>query len=100
MKIKRFHYYFKLYLTTLFIFASYFLVQKYNNPVEWTISEWLINYQGGFTRRGLIGDIIYKLNKSLNFTFRELILVLQILSYLIYYSLIYSYIKNLKINHL
>ena len=100
MKINRFHYYFKFYLFTLFIFASYFLFQKYNNPVEWTISEWLINYQGGFTRRGLIGEIIYQSNKSLNFTFRELILILQILSYFIYYSLIYSYIKNLKINHL
>jgi hypothetical protein len=24
---------------------------------QWLIGDWLINYQGGFTRRGLIGEI-------------------------------------------
>ena len=28
---------------------------------SWGISEWLINYQGGFVRRGLAGEIIYRL---------------------------------------
>ncbi len=27
----------------------------------WPISEWLINYQGGFVRRGLIGEVLYQL---------------------------------------
>ena len=26
---------------------------------SWTIGEWLINYQGGFIRRGLLGEGIY-----------------------------------------
>lgn len=25
----------------------------------WQVSEWLINYQGGFVRRGLTGDILF-----------------------------------------
>jgi len=29
---------------------------------SWGISEFLINYQGGFVRRGLIGEIVYKLH--------------------------------------
>ena len=28
---------------------------------SWTIGEWLINYQGGFVRRGLLGEGIYLL---------------------------------------
>lgn len=28
---------------------------------SWGISEWLINYQGGFVRRGLAGEILYRL---------------------------------------
>lgn len=28
----------------------------------WGITEWLINYQGGFVRRGLRGEIVYQLN--------------------------------------
>src|SRR6266446_6911984 len=30
----------------------------------WQISEWLINYQGGFVRRGLPGEIILALSKQ------------------------------------
>lgn len=28
----------------------------------WPMSEWLINYQGGFVRRGLIGEVLFQLN--------------------------------------
>ena len=50
MKNLNFNFYLKIYLITLLIFAIFFFIQKYNNLVEWTISEWLINYQGGFTK--------------------------------------------------
>ncbi len=95
-----FNYYFKIYLISLFFFAIFFLFQKYNNNVEWTISEWLINYQGGFTRRGLIGELIFQLSKFIKFSIRELILMFQLFSYLIYYILIYRIIRNLKKNWL
>jgi len=26
---------------------------------SWNITEWLINYQGGFVRRGLMGEVIF-----------------------------------------
>jgi hypothetical protein len=28
----------------------------------WNLADWLINYQGGFIRRGLIGQIIYAIS--------------------------------------
>ncbi len=98
MKITSQNFYIKIYLITLFIFASYFLFQKYNNSVEWTISEWLINYQGGFTRRGLIGEIIFYISKLTSSTLRETILVFQILSYFFYYYLIFKFIKKIDKN--
>ncbi|WP_440672625.1 hypothetical protein [Candidatus Pelagibacter sp. HIMB1715] len=100
MKLENFDNYFKLYLITIFLFANYFLIQKYNNPVEWTISEWLINYQGGFTRRGLIGELVYQLHKIFPFTLREIILGLQILTYFIYYILVYFYLRKINKNYL
>ena len=33
---------------------------EYDNT--WTIGEWLINYSGGFIRRGLFGSIIYEIS--------------------------------------
>jgi hypothetical protein len=98
MNNTKFNYWFRVYLIVLFFFASFFLLQKYNNTVEWTISEWLINYQGGFTRRGFIGEIIFQLSKIFSITIRELILVFQISTCLIYYILIYKFLKNIKKN--
>lgn len=92
------NHYFKIYLILLFLFATFFLFQKYNNSVEWTISDWLINYQGGFTRRGLIGELIFQLSKFLPFSIREIILIFQLFSYLIYFFILYNFIKYLKKN--
>ena len=30
----------------------------------WPISEWMINYQAGFVRRGLIGEVLHQLNMA------------------------------------
>ena len=93
-----FNFYFKVYLLILFLFANFFFFQKYNNLVEWTISEWLINYQGGFTRRGLLGEIAFQLSKFLSITVRETILVLQILTYILFFYLIFNFIKDISKN--
>ena len=58
MKNLNYNFYLKIYLISLFFLATFYFFQKYNNPVEWTISEWLVNYQGGFTRRGFLGEFI------------------------------------------
>tara|TARA_Y100000992_G_scaffold96994_1_gene62610 strand:- start:194 stop:1384 length:1191 start_codon:yes stop_codon:yes gene_type:complete len=84
----------QVYLSTLFFFAVFFFFQKYNNYTEWTISEWLINYQGGFTRRGLIGEIIFQISTFTSYSIREIILISQIITYLLYFYLIYNFLKN------
>ena len=94
MKNFTFNFYLKFYLIFLYTFAVFFFFQKYNNYVEWTISEWLINYQGGFTRRGLIGEIVFQFSKYTILTIRETILTFQILTYFIYFYLTYKFIKN------
>ena len=91
----KFNLWFKIYLVTLFLFACFFLFEKYDNKVEWTISEWLINYQGGFTRRGLLGEIVFQLSKIFSITVREMIFIFQVVSYIIFYSLLYKFIKDI-----
>jgi hypothetical protein len=94
----RFNQWFKVYLVVLYLFASFFLYQKYNNLGEWTISEWLINYQGGFTRRGLLGEIVFQFSKIFSTTLRETILIFQMTSYLVYFTLIFKFLKDLNKN--
>ena len=98
MKNYTLNFYLKIYLTILYLFAVFFFFQKYNNYVEWTISEWLINYQGGFTRRGLIGEIVFQISKLSSLTIRETILTFQIATYLIYFYLLYKFLKDTNNN--
>lgn len=98
MNNAKFNQWFKIYLVILFFFATFFLYQKYNNSVEWTISEWLINYQGGFTRRGLIGELAFQFSNLFSISVRESILIFQITAYLIYYFLLYKFLKNINKN--
>ena len=67
----------KKYKLTIFeIFISFFLIasipvgliyakfRQLTYQADWTVGEWLINYQGGFTRRGLPGSIIYHISSN------------------------------------
>ena len=61
---------------------------------SWTIGEWLINYQGGFVRRGLLGETIYFLSNSLKISPIFLIWFICIFSYFLLIKLIFNEAKN------
>lgn len=48
----------------------------------WQLSDWLISYAGGFTRRGLPGEILFKLSDTYGISAYPLILGLGYLSYI------------------
>ena len=76
-----------LYFLFLIIISSIDNLLKnnsYNNV--WTIGEWLINYEGGFVRRGLFGSIIYKLSYGLQI---NPIVIVQIFSVLFFIFFLY-----------
>jgi len=89
-----------VYLIFLLFFAIFYLLSKHNVDNDSSVSEWLINYSGGFTRRGLGGEISIYISNLLNITLREAIFALQSILYIAYFLLIYKYIKNLKLNML
>jgi len=96
MKIRIF---FIFYLISLFFISIYLLNFKFLYPTDWTTSEWLINYQGGFVRRGLSGEILFQINKIINLHPRFLVYYFQILLLFIFYVLFYFYIKKIKFNY-
>lgn len=72
------------FLNGMFILLVWSLVGRiitqfsYSNVFQyesWYISEYLINYQAGFVRRGLLGEILYYFAKSFNF---NMVLVIKI----------------------
>ena len=92
--------YLNLYISTLFIFSVFYLHGKYNVGNDSTISEWLINYEGGFTKRGLIGQIAINFSELFNYSLRESIFFFQVLSIATYYLLLISFFRSIKFNKL
>jgi hypothetical protein len=92
--------YFLLYLSFLFIFGSIFLFNKHTVGNNWTMSEWLINYQGGFTRRGFLGNLAFELATFFNLKIRFVIFLLQTIFYFFFLIVIYNFLKDIKINFL
>ena len=97
-KFNKFNIYYFLYISFIFLFAVFYLHQKHTVGNDSTISEWLINYQGGFTRRGLIGEICYQVADFFNLSLRFTIFIFQVIMYLVYSILIYIFIKDLPKN--
>ena len=85
--------YLLIYLSILFFFSACFLYIKHDVGNDSTISEWLINYEGGFTKRGLIGQISIYIANFFDLKLRTAILIFQIFTILIFYILIFYYIK-------
>ena len=98
MNIKKFNNYLFIYLSLLFIFGIFWLQTKHLVGNDSTISEWLINYQGGFTKRGLIGEICFQIAKYFNLNLRFIIFLFQSFIYSIFLILIYRFFRNTLAN--
>ena len=87
----------------IFIVINIFLVVfwlnlKQGDGSDSSISEWLINYQGGFTRRGLGGELGIALANLLDISLRRSFFIIQAITHTSYLILIYFYFKELKFN--
>ncbi len=75
----------------------------YNFTKELSIgqySDWLINYQGGFVRRGLIGEFLYQIHSILSIRLDILIFLTVSLLYIFFYKNFLTIIKTLKFHFL
>ena len=92
--------YFQIYVFVLIFFGVFFLYSKHDVGNDSSISDWFINYEGGFVRRGLIGELITNFSIMLSLKLRDTILIFQLLFFTSYYFLIILFCKNLLQNRL
>ena len=85
-----------LYLILGFVFFLTFHLNEF--PIKYTFTDWLINYEGGFVRRGLLGQIVFELSKLLNIQIKFLILIFQISIYLIYFLIFFLLLSKRETN--
>ena len=80
------------------LFVIFYLNLKHTVANDSSISEWLINYQGGFTRRGFGGELAIVLSNLFDASLRKSIFLIQTTIHVSYLLLLYFYFKNLKLN--
>jgi hypothetical protein len=85
-------------LSLLFLFGIFWLYIKHSVGNDSTISEWIINYQGGFIKRGLIGEICFQIAIHFDLSLRFVIFLFQSLIYIIFLILIYRFFRNIPTN--
>jgi len=90
--------YFLVFILVNILLVIFWLNTKHLVGNDSSISEWLINYKGGFTRRGLGGEFGIALANFLNITLRRSIFLIQTIIHTSYLVLIYFYFKELKFN--
>ncbi len=92
-----------LYLVILscLIFQISKFYSFYSEYSAWQYVDWIINYQGGFVRRGLVGESLFQLHRLTNIDLDVLIFLFVSLVYLsIFFFLIktVSYVQNSQLN--
>ena len=92
--------YLKFYLFVLFLFSLFFLFIKHEIGNDSTISEWIINYSGGFTKRGIIGQICIYFANLFSANLRDIIFGFQTIILGVYFLLIYFFLRNIKVDRI
>lgn len=86
-----------LLLSITFLVTSFNTIEFFLQKSLAQYTDWLINYQAGFVRRGFVGEVFYQISDLLNLRLDILILVFIIFLYFFFYLNFYKIIKNIKI---
>ena len=84
--LNKFFLYFLLLTFITTVAGAYANYLKHN---RWSIGDWLINYQGGFVRRGLSGELFYTLSQITHINPGFFAFLFQIVFYGIFF--VFSY---------
>lgn len=87
--------YFFLFLIINYTFFNYRILFRENGYI---LGDWLINYSGGFIRRGLLGHFFYIISKSFNISIIHIIFIFSTTIYISSLYFFYQIVKN-KLNN-
>lgn len=93
-----------LFLLFLFIFASLYFayIFKITNDYPWryVFTDWLINYEAGYIKRGLLGQFSILIFQISNLNFKTIFILQHFLCYLFFLITFYFLTKNFIKNYL
>jgi hypothetical protein len=82
------------YLTLILIATIGIGLHATRTLTRWILGDWLINYQGGFVRRGLVGQIIFLISSWLHLSPLLIAVAVALVAYLLLYWSIWKLMAN------
>lgn len=62
------------------------------------ISDWMINYQGGFVRRGLVGELLFMLEKVKPYNLRYAVIGIDMVFYILFFFTIFRIFRKYRLS--
>jgi hypothetical protein len=81
-----------VYFIALFVKIAVGTLSQVNFHEGFNIGDWLINYEGGFTRRGFLGEILYLLTFVTHVPIQYFLVIFQSL----FFSFIFIFLQIIK----
>ena len=85
------------FLIINYLFFNYRILFRENGYI---LGDWLVNYNGGFVRRGLLGHILFNFSKLFNVSIIHLIFFFSSIVYISSLFLLYKIIKDKLSNNI
>ena len=68
-------------------------------PWRYVFTDWIINYEGGYIRRGLLGEISINLSNFLDLNIKYVFLLIHLFIYLLFHLIFYKFFITFKKNY-
>ena len=87
-------------LISSFIYILWSVKLLNDFPWRYVFTDWIINYEGGYIRRGLLGEVSINLSKFLDLNIKYIFLLIHSSIYLIFHFLFYKFFYKFKKNYI
>jgi len=69
-------------------------------PWRYVFTDWIINYEGGYIRRGLLGEISINLSNFLDLNIKYIFLLIHLSAYLLFHLIFYKFFISFNKNYI
>jgi len=91
---------FLISLSLLIVFNNTFRWYQNSENNVFQFGDWLMNYQGGFVRRGFFGEIFFRIYEITNISPPLILFIFLIFLYLFFGIYFFKLLKKVQFNHL
>lgn len=89
-----------LIITSSLIYFLWSIKLLNDFPWRYVFTDWIINYEGGYIRRGLLGEISIKFSNLFNVDIKIIFFFIHLFIYLLFHFFFFKFFCNFKRNYL